>query len=143
MQVVEQLSVEFGLIKTYPETDIYYDGEDDSGVTIIIDTLGPASGVRINRTSGSEFIQIDSTKLTSITGSDIQQYDHIEINTRKGKKSAILSRNGVKYNILHALTTSSKWIHMEKGMNKFTFSATSGVDNLRVYLDYNERYNGV
>ena len=107
MQVIEQLTVEFGLIKPYPETEIYYDGEDDSGVTIIIDTFGAASGVRINRTTGGEYIQIDSTKLTAITGADIQQYDHIEINTRKGKKSATLSRNGTKYNIIHAISTSS------------------------------------
>lgn len=143
MEIIKQLTVEFGLVKAYPETSIYYNGDDDSGVTVIIDTYGPASGLRINRTTGGEYLELDSTKISAITGKDIQEYDHIEINTRKSKKSATLTRGGVTYNIFNAVKSSEKWIHMERGNNTFTFSASSGISNLRVYLDYAERFNGV
>lgn len=142
-ETIRQLTVEFGLIKEYPETTIKYNGDDDSGVTVIFDTYGAASNIRINRTTGQEYLELDSAKITSITGHDIQEYDHIEINTRKGKKSAVLMRNGISYNIFSAVISSEKWIHMERGDNTFTFSATSGINNLRVYLDYAERFNGV
>lgn len=143
MQVVEQLTVEFGLIKDYPETTINYNGDDDSGVTIIVDTFGPASNVRISRANGGEYVLIDSTKLTQITGHDIQEYDHIEINTRKGQKSAVLMRGGTEHNILHAIVSSKNWLRIERGSNRFTFAATSGASNIRVHLKYTERVNGV
>ena len=138
-----QLTVEFGLIKDYPETTIFYDGDDDSGLTVIIDTFGTATNIRIDRTTGGEYLQIDTTKFAAIVGSGIQEYDHIEINTRRGKKSASIYRNGIKYNILHAITCSKNWIHLDKGANTFTFAAETGVNNLRVYISYVERFNGV
>lgn len=141
--VIRQLTVEFGLIKDYPETSVYYEGDDDSGLTVIIDTFGAATNIRIDRTTGGEYLQIDSTKFRAIVGSDIQEYDHIEINTRRGQKSASIYRNGIKYNILNAVNSSPNWIHLDKGINTFTFAAASGINNLRVHISYNERFNGV
>ena len=143
MNVSQQLTVEFGSIKPYPETTFYYDGDDDSGVKIIIEAQKPASGIRINRTSGSEYIRIDPARFSAIAGSDIKAHDRIEIDTHKGKKSAKLYRDGNEINILHAIISSPQWIHLERGYNKFTYTATSGVDSLKIYMEYAERVNGV
>ena len=134
MEIVQQLTVEFGIIKPYPETTIYYDGDDDTGIEITIRASGNASGLRINRRTGNEYIIINQ---------DMVVADTIKIDTRKGKKSAILIRNGVETNILKKVETSKTWIHLEKGENVFTYTTTSGLSNLKIFVDYETRINGI
>ena len=139
----KQLTVEFGIIKNYPETEIVYKGDVDTGVTITIDALGPASGFRINNTTTGDFIILDSAKIKAITGADISAYDQITINTNKGSKSARLLRNGVTYNILHAVNRTSKWITLNQGSNKFTYTATSGLNDLNIFIYHYVKVLGV
>ena len=140
---VTQLTVEFGLIKDYPETTITYNGSGETGVTIVIEAFGAASGIRINNTTRSETMILDNDRIKSITGAGLSKDDEIRINTTKGSKSATLTRDGISYNILHALDKSSKWIYLQAGTNKFTSTATSGLENIRVHLEYVERYLGI
>ena len=139
----KQLTVEFGIIKPYPETDVIYDGSGESGVTIVIEAFGAASGIRINNTTRSESMILDNDRIKSITGAGLSKDDVITIVTTKGSKSAKLVRDGTSYNILHALDKSSKWIYLQTGSNKFTSTATSGLENIRVHLEYSVKYLGV
>jgi len=133
--MAEQLTVEFGIVKTYPETVIQYKGDAETGVIIEIEVIGSsASSIRINNVTRSEYIIIDHTKLAAIVGSDLEQYDLLTINTNRGSKSAKLLRGGVSYDVLHAIDLSSKWIYLQTGPNKMTYSATPSVDQLRISI---------
>ena len=138
-----QLTVEFGTIKDYPESTIYYAGDGESGVTITLEFLGPATGIRINNTTRSEYIILDDAKIASITGSNIDQYDQIKIITTRGSKSAKLSRGGVVYNILHAVDLTSPWIYLQTGNNHFTYTATTGFDYISLSVACDIKVLGV
>ena len=143
-EIIQQYTVEFGIIKDFPSTILTYDGDDGDGFILTIEArYGSASGFRINRVNGGEYIIIDHDKLAKICGADIQKADYITIDTRRGKKTATLSRAGKEYNILHALKMSAKWLYLDKGENEFTFTAEEGRENLRVYVRYMTRFNGV
>ena len=142
--MAEQLTVEFGFVKTYPETIIQYKGDAETGVIIEIEVLGTtASGIRINNVTRGEYIIIDNTKLSAIIGSDLAQYDLIIIDTHRGKKSAKLLRGGVTYDILHAIDLSSKWIYLQTGPNRLTYSATPNVNDLQISIKCPVRVLGV
>lgn len=143
-EILQQYTVEFGIIKDFPSTIVTYDGDDGDGFILTIEArYGGATNFRINRVNGKEFLSIDDEKLSKITGGYIQKSDYITIDTRRGKKTAVLSRNGKEYNILHALKMSTKWLCLDKGDNEFTYTATDDRENLRVFVQYMTRFNGV
>ena len=137
------LTTEFGVIKDLPEATINYSGDGECGVIINIEFLGQTTGVRINNTTRGEFMILDDNKISAIVGSGISQYDLIRIETTRGSKSVTLLRGGTSYNILHAVDLSSKWIYLQKGANHFTYTATSGFDNMYVTLECPVRILGV
>ena len=128
---------EFGKIKEYPRTIVTYNGSDDTGIGITITVIRPITGqLRINNVTRNETMILDLNKVRSIVGSYPQKFDDILINTEKGHKSATLIRGNVKYNILHAVDLSSKWIQIQQGDNEFTYTITNGSDNATVRLDF-------
>ena len=134
---------QFGIIKPYPETSILYNGDDDSGFIIQIDFFGNTSGIRINRIDGNEYISVDKNKMVGMFGYYFKRYDQLVINTKKGQKSATLRRDRIEYDFLKYINSSQQWLRLEKGENHFTFTADEGRSYMKVYLIYNERYNGV
>ena len=144
MYARNQITVEFGYIKDYPDTVIDYEGDYETGITITIEAMfGTATGLRINNVTRNEYIIIDDAKLTAIMGSGLQKYDLITINTTKGNKSATLTRDGETKSILNAINLSSKWIQLQKGENRFTATATEGLDNMVIAVTYQNRVLGV
>lgn len=144
MYTRNQMTVEFGFLKDYPDTIIDYEGDDETGVTIKIEALfGTATSLRINNVTRGEYIIIDDAKLTAILGSGIQKYDLITIDTTKGNKTATLTRDGENKSILNAISLSSKWIQLQKGENRFTATATEGLDNMVISVVYQNRVLGV
>ena len=135
--------IEFGRIKGNSNTIVTYDGLGEIGISIIIDVLGDISGIKIKNITRGETMEIDSAKVSSIVGNGFQKYDTIKINTTKGNKSVQLLRNGNIYNIMHALTSSSKWIYIQTGKNKFSYTTTSGFGNAFVHFDYKTKTLGV
>ena len=138
-----QLTVQFGTIKDYPEAVINYAGDGESGIVIILEFLGPTTGIRINNTTRGEYLILNDEKIAAVVGSNIEQYDLIKIDTTRGSKSATLSRGGIVYNILHAVDLSSKWIYLQTGNNHFTYTATSGFDYMSVTLECPVKVLGV
>lgn len=139
-----QVTYEFGNIKEYPRTIVIYDGSDDTGLTIMIQAKNAISGeMRINNVTRNETLIIDLNKVRTIIGSTIQKFDEIIINTEKGHKSATLIRGNVNYNILHAVDLSSKWIQLQQGNNEFTYTITSGSNDVDLILNYMTSVLGV
>ena len=56
-------TVQFGIIKDYPEATINYSGDGESGVIITIEFLGETSGIRINNTTRGEYLILDNEKI--------------------------------------------------------------------------------
>lgn len=73
----------------------------------------------------------------------IRDNDIIFINTRKGKKSITMLRDGITYNIINSLDRESKWITLRKGDNVFIYNAESGVSNLHFSIANEVAYDGV
>lgn len=73
----------------------------------------------------------------------IKPKDEIIINTIKGKKSAILIRNGNEYNILSAVDTNSKWLQVVRGFNYMGYEAFYGEDSIHIEYTYEPLYAGV
>ena len=141
---LRQLSLEFGLIKDYPETIIDYQGDGEIGVVIIFEArFGGASNIRINNVTRNEFIIIDDIKLKAITGNGVIKGDEIQIDTTRGQKTAKLIRDGETISILNAIDLSSKWIQLQKGPNRFTCTAKDDLDNLIVTVNFDNRFLGV
>lgn len=135
---------EFGFIK-YPRiTEINYAGASDTGLTIRVEAKGAIKNFAIHDINKKQYMKILNEKIEKKTNSSgIMDKDILEINTRRGKKSITLIRNGKKYNILQSLDKNSKWLTLETGLNVFSYTADSGRANARVTFEYETSYLGV
>lgn len=121
-----------GVYNTQNTMTIQNDG-DETGFTLEI-SGGPAKNPTIHNISTGEYMQISG---------DIEQGDIIRITTKTGNKTITLERNGVVTNIINRLVSGSAWLNLHEGENKFTLSATSGLQNLKVRLVHRNAYLGV
>lgn len=137
------ITTEFGYIKDYPEADIIYNGDFEAGIVITIELAGPADGIRIDNQTRGEYINFDHSKINAIVGSGLVEHDVIIINTTRGNKSAVLKRGGTTYNIMHAVSLTSKWIYLQKGRNHFVYGASDGLNNIFVTIECKTRTLGV
>lgn len=69
--------------------------------------------------------------------------DKLVVNTNKGKKSVTLYRDGNKYNVLNSLEKGSTWLQLHRGVNGFSYSAETGLEDMQVKLITNKWYEGV
>lgn len=135
--------IEFGSIEIVREVPIFYAGDSEVGMTITIHATGSAGDITIYNLSMNEVLKIDSAKLRALTGSSMTTGDDIIISTVRGSKSITLLRNGQYTNILSCLDWSSDWLQLMKGVNVFTFRASSGPENLIITIENRIVYEGV
>lgn len=132
--------LEFSAIQSKTEETVYYEGDHEVGVTVIIHAIGTASNVTIYNTTTGERMKINTDKLPE---SSILEGDVITIETRIGHKSISLLRNGVKTNILNVLDKKSDWLTLSKGANIFVYTADNGRSNLQFSIHNKVVYDGV
>ena len=135
--------LEFGDITLVTQQDIDYQGDAETGVTVTIHALGPATGVKIFNVTDNQVMAINDAHLQSLTGSGIVMGDTIVINTVKGQKGITLIRNGVTTNILNCLDKGTDWLSLRKGLNRYIYTATTGATNLQVGITNRALYEGV
>lgn len=133
----------FGEYLINTDRDLYYYGDEDTGVTIKIQPTNRVWQLRIVNTSTNKWIDLDDYSIFLITGGYISAYDEIYICTIKGKKSAILVRDGKSYNIINALGRDPEWFQLTKGVNVFAYYAYSGVADTTLEISYENAYSGV
>lgn len=128
------------------EKEVFYMGEVDTGFIIILD-FAPSDeaveDIRIYNVYTGEILIIDTDKIKTIIGSEIEPYDSIIINTNVGKKSIKLLRKGKYYNILNAIGKGSNWFKMKYGSNKFLCTAKSGQLGMNITIKVHNLYEGV
>lgn len=134
--------LEFSELVPKTEKTVEYHGDASIGFLLEIHATGSATGVTLINSRTLNSIDIDSTKLAALTGSDISNGDTIYISTVLGDKYAKLVRGGNTYNILSCLTVSS-WFQLNKGDNIYAFDATSGLANLEFKITNKVAYEGI
>lgn len=135
--------IEFGIITNKTENFIFYDGDSEVGITIVMHAIGDATNVTIHNTGTREKMKIDTTKLTALTGHGIINGDDIVITTNKNYKSIYLTREGITTNILNCIDRDSDWFTLSKGDNLFAYVAETGASNLQFRILNRVIYEGV
>lgn len=114
-----------GLVKKR-ENSVFYTGEGEPGIHIVINATGEITNPKIYNTVTREHFYLDTDVLELMTGSPIIAGDEITIDTSIGKKSVTLLRNGVKTDILRCVVKGSDWFTLVKGDNLFAFTVDTG-----------------
>ena len=66
--------------------------------------------------------------------------EEIEINTVTGEKRIVGRLNGEESNYYKYKDLTSTWLDLSIGDNIFRYDAEEGLDNLEVYIYFNNRY---
>ena len=141
-----QNKVIFANILEIAQQDLFYDGEINVGVTIVINILNVVSGLRLFKLyndSTYDEISLNDSAIISRTGSGLSPGDTIEICTISGKKRAVLQRGTEVYNIINSLGKNPMWFTLDKGINTFSYSADSGEEFVSLNIFYNSAYEGI
>lgn len=138
-----EAAIEFGTITTDTRKSVYYTGEANNGMNIVIESLGDANNITIYNLRTRESMFIDSAKLTALTGHNIMAGDRITISTFRGNKSATLLRGGVETNILNCLGRDTCWFELVRGDNLFGYDAEDGLELLHFKIESTQIYEGV
>lgn len=112
--------IPFSTLEIERVTNVFNEGESETGLIIDIDILGAVNEIVIrNIISGEEI---------SITHPFIEN-DRVTINTNKGQKSITLQRGVNKTNIFSAIGKNSKFFQLARGDNYFSFLVDDGVND--------------
>lgn len=136
-------SIEFGRLNIVTDANIYYNGDAEVGVSILIHVTGIARDISIYKLDTRESMLIDTSKIESITGAPVSAGDDILICTVKGRKSIKLRREGQEYNILNALNRNADWFQLAKGDNVFAYSAYEGINHIQFRVENDTLYEGI
>lgn len=141
---VSENLLQFGDISLTTRRIIDYIGDEDIGITINLQILGPnVKDITINNTQTYEKFVIYTDKVASITGTALKGGDEIYISTVKGSKSVRLLRDGRWFNIISAIDKNSDWFQLSVGPNEFDFTAAKNKDLVTVTFIYRNAYGGV
>ena len=135
--VIFEPTVEFSKLDKTHKHEIWYDGTGERGITINASFTGNVGDFYVYDEISNGYIKVVSELVTQKLGSGLV------INTRKGEKSAELIRDGVHHNILHCIDISSEWITFHQGLNIISYVATSGISNVKLFIEYETNCLGV
>ena len=136
--------LEFGEILLDTRAILTYNGDVDTGVVIDIHALGPANNIVIHNTMTYEKLEIDTARITALTGQPFGAGDTIIISTIRGNRYAQLLRDGLYTNIISALDKNSDWFQISNGDNLFAFTTDEEEEtNLMITFSYRNAYGGI
>lgn len=138
-----QPTIEIGEIKFRAYRNIFYDGDEEIGITLSINANGTVKDINIFNIDTGERLRIDDAKLEALTGSGLVKGDKIIINTMNNRKGIKLIRDGITINILNALDRDSAWFKLHKGNNVFAYTVSEGNNFLHFSIDNDIIYEGI
>lgn len=144
----EEPKFELGSMYLKDDIDVYYNGEVETGIDIIMNFKGHVDPITIyNASKIDEKIVIDTKKIESRHGITLQAGDRIIISTSRGNKKAHLIRENVTYNIINCLDKNLTWFQLHKGDNMFNYSVENdhegGLENLEMSVNNKVLYEGL
>lgn len=126
--------IAFSSITANIRKSIVNTGDIESGVIISLYAAGTVVNPVIYDVLERTHIKLNFT---------MQPSDEIIIDTNVGKKSVVLIRNGVSYNLLGYRTVDSTWFKLKAGDNVFTYASENGNSNLQIAFRTAVLYGGV
>lgn len=136
-------TLEFGNIEHNIVRSIWYDGDEEVGIKLILQALGVVKNVTFRNVETRESMQLDTNRLAQLTGQGIVSGDEITISTVRGEKGVTLLRNGQTTNVLNCINRGADWFKLSKGENVFAYSAEEGQNNLQITIENKTIYAGV
>lgn len=133
----------FGKYQAINEKIITYSGDSEIGMEIILRAFAPTGNITIYNRIAQESMVVDSSKLESLTGSEISSGDVITITTYRGDKKVELLRNGIVTNILNCLGRNIKWLQLRKGDNTIAFSTSTSGNSLQMEVKSKTIFEGL
>lgn len=135
--------IEFGSVFINTQGNVFYTGDEETGVVVYISVLGPVTNLTVHNATRGQSMPISSAAIIAQTGAGLQAGDQIIISTLRGSKYIHLIRGGLTYNILNALAVNADWFRIDRGDNIFTYTADSGVENLQFLIEHRIVYGGL
>lgn len=114
--------------------DYIYDGDVDNGCVFRIHASGPVNKITLYNVTTQEKMVINTSMING---------DDIYVSSEHGNRYIYRIRNNVREQLLSALDKLTQWIHVTKGVNRFSYSAVSGSNNITIDVDINILYEGV
>ena len=109
-------------------------GEAEAGLIIKLRTTGTVKNPIIYDATNVTGFGLNFTMLAS---------DEITIDTRRGKKSVTLLRDGETYNLINMIKDNPTWFSVAPGETVFTYSADTNLNFLYVKFFHYDLYEGV
>lgn len=130
---LEEGGVIFGARTDSLIADVVNKGDVSTGLRIVF----KARGTLIN----PKLIKIDTQETISIK-KVLAAGEEVEINTNIGSKYVIgrLSKTSEYTNYFVYRTLDSKWLDLQPGKNSFRYDADDGIDNLEVFIYFQDKY---
>lgn len=140
---LDEKLLEMGRINRVTERTIFYNGDAETGVILVMHAIGPVKNVTIYNLTTREFMKFSTEKLQELTGHGFIAGDEITISTVKGDKYATLLRGGLYTNVLNCIDKESAWFQISKGDNLFAYLTDEGLENLQFKMTNRILYEGV
>ncbi len=115
-------------------------GQEATGMIIRFKATATVKNPSLINVNTYESLKLNTTRLP---GDAMLPGDEIFINTNRGKRSIILSRNNVQTNVFNILELSSTFLQIDAGDNLFRYEAEENIDFLEVSFNYRARRIGV
>ncbi len=106
-------------------------GDIESGMKLVFKAKGTLKNPSLFDIKTQKFFKIDKTMVAGET---------VTINTNDGQKKITGMKNGVQENYFKYRNWGSDWLKLQVGTNSYRYDADEGLDNLEVYLYFNEKY---
>lgn len=136
--------IEFGEVRDDNRSTLEYLGDVDTGILITCHVMsGSVENLTLWNVNTRERMNIDTNKITKLTGIQFGQGDDIIINTKTGEKSIQLLHDGKYYNIISCVNKDADWFKLTAGFNTFTFTADFGESDLMMTITYRNAYGGM
>lgn len=130
-------------IKNAAYRNIYYDGDEETGMKITLDLTGDIKDFTIYNIDTNEKMKLNDASLEHIIGTRFIAGDTIILNTINKKKGLKLIRGSKEYNILNILDKNVDWLKLRKGNNTFAYTVTEGNEYVHISIDNDILYTGI
>lgn len=121
----------FGLRQPSLIVGIENTGAVEVGMKIVFRAKGSLDSPMLINVNTQEFFKVNKT---------MEAGEEIEVNTIIGEKKIIGTKNGLSSNYFKYRDLDSTWLQLAVGDNLFRYDADVNIENLEVYVYFNNKY---
>lgn len=131
---IEKSGIALSEFNEYLIGQVNNEGDMSTGLIIELNAIGTVVNPVIHDANTRESMALHIT---------MQASDLIRINTIVGKSHVELIRAGSSMNLINVVNDEASWLQAKPGVNFYTYTVDSGLDNLIVKFRANALYSGV